>query len=145
MQHLFSALEQTQCARIACDSEWLTVAFSKVFSFFWFTKVVYWLLFGWCMAGATWNCCHLCTSSVYTIQPCTSSQHHFIQSHIGRVHVCLAVTCHLHFWRNDQDLLLATVVTQGCNSYWIKSQHGKLTLRRKLSRHFCRGLELVTF
>ena len=27
------------------------------------------------MAGATWNCCHLGTSSVYTIQPCTISLH----------------------------------------------------------------------
>ena len=32
----------------------------------------------WCtynagMAGATWNCCRLCASSVYTIQPCTMS------------------------------------------------------------------------
>ena len=42
-------------------------------------------LFGCCMAGATWNCCHLGASSVYTIQPCTSLQYHFIQSHIGRV------------------------------------------------------------
>ena len=34
----------------------------------------------WCtysagMAGATWNYCHLGTSSVYTIQPCTMSLH----------------------------------------------------------------------
>jgi len=31
-------------------------------------------LFGCYMAGATWNCCHLGTCSVYTIQPCTSLQ-----------------------------------------------------------------------
>ena len=37
--------------------------------------------------------------SVYTVQPCTMSHH------ICRVHVCLAVTCHLHFWQNDQDHL----------------------------------------
>ena len=29
------------------------------------------------------------------------------------MHACLAVTCHLHFWQNDRDLLCATVVTQG--------------------------------
>ena len=31
----------------------------------------------WCtgMAGATWNCCHLGASSVYTIQPCTMPFH----------------------------------------------------------------------
>ena len=44
---------------------------------------------------------------VYTM-PC-----HFMQSHIHRVLVCLAVTCHLHFWHNDQDLLCATMVTRG--------------------------------
>ena len=48
----------------------------------------------------------LCTS--YNHAPC-----HFMQSHICKVHVCLAVTCHLHFWQNDRDLLRATVVTQG--------------------------------
>ena len=42
-------------------------------------------LFGCCMAGATWNCCRLGASSVYTFQPCTSWQCHFIQSHIGRL------------------------------------------------------------
>ena len=39
--------------------------------------------------------------------------HHFIQSHIHRVHVCSAVTGHLHFWQNGQDLLHAIVVTEG--------------------------------
>ena len=33
---------------------------------------------------------------------------HFMQSHIRKVHACLAVTCHLHFWQNDRDLLRAT-------------------------------------
>ena len=44
--------------------------------------------------------------SVYTIQPCIMS-HHFMHSHIHRLHVCLAVTCYLHFWQNDHDLLCA--------------------------------------
>ena len=44
-------------------------------------------------------------------------QRHFIQSHIGRVYVCLAGTCHLHFWQHDRDLLHATVVTWGVE--WI--------------------------
>ena len=46
--------------------------------------------------------------SMYTIQPC-----HFIQSHIHKVHVCLAVTCHLHFWQKDRDFLGATAVIRG--------------------------------
>ena len=29
------------------------------------------------------------------------------------VYVCLVVTCHLHFWQNDWDLLLTTAVTRG--------------------------------
>ena len=35
--------------------------------------------------------------SVYTIQPCTML-HHFMQRHTHRVHVCLVVACHLHFY-----------------------------------------------
>ena len=76
------------------------------------------------MAGVMWNCCNLGTCFVYTIQPCTSSQCHFMQSHIRWVHGSLAVTCHLH-------LLCATSVTQGWNRYWNKSQHRKLTPKKK--------------
>ena len=39
--------------------------------------------------------------SVQTIQLCTMSRH-FMQSHILRAHVCLALTCHLQFWQNGQ-------------------------------------------
>ena len=46
----------------------------------------------------------LCTP--YNHAPC-----HFMQRHICKVYVCLAVTCHLHFWQNDRDLLHATAVT----------------------------------
>ena len=60
------------------------------------------------MAGATWNCCHLSASSMDTIQPCTSLQCHFIWSHVYRMHVCFAITCHLDFWQNDWDILRAT-------------------------------------
>ena len=56
--------------------------------------------------------------SVYTIQPCTMSRH-FMQSHIRRVHACLAVTCHLHFGQNDRDLLRTTAVTRG--GYFVGS------------------------
>ena len=77
------------------------------------------MLFGRYMAGATWNCCCLGAHSVYTIQPGTSLQCHFIQSHIHRAHACLAATCHLHFWQSDQGLLRASAVTQGWNGYHI--------------------------
>ena len=36
-------------------------------------------------------------------------------SHICKVHACLVVTCHLHFWQNDRDLLRATAVARGWN------------------------------
>ena len=36
---------------------------------------------------------------------------------IGRMHVCLAKTCHLHFWQKDKNLLGAFVVTSGWNKY----------------------------
>ena len=44
----------------------------------------------------------LCTP--YNHAPC-----HYMQSLIHKGYVCLTVTCHLHFWQNDRDLLRATV------------------------------------
>ena len=67
----------------------------------------------------------LCTP--YNHAPC-----HFMQSHICKVYACLAVTCHLHFWQNDRDLLRATAVTRGWNIYQNKSQHRKSTLEKNL-------------
>ena len=69
--------------------------------------------------------------SVYTIQTYMVSCH-FMQSHMRKLYACLPVTCHLHFWPNDRDLLRATAVTRGWNGYWNKSQHSKLTLDKKL-------------
>ena len=63
------------------------------------------------MAGAIWNCCHLGA---------------FCTPH--KVHACLAVTCHLHFWQNNRDLLRDTAVTRGWKRYHNKSQHRKLWL-----------------
>ena len=57
----------------------------------------------------------------------------------------LAVTCHLHFWQNDQDLLRATAVTRGWNGYRNKSQHRKLTLEKKILLQLLLGLEPGTF
>ena len=48
----------------------------------------------------------LCTP--YNHAPC-----HFMPSHVHKMHAYLAVTCHLHFWQNDRDLLRATAVTRG--------------------------------
>ena len=76
-----------------------------------------------------------------TIQPYTSFQCHFTGSHICTVHVCLAVTCHLHLRQNEQDLLCATAVTQGWNGYRNKSQHRKLTLKKKILPPLLTGLK----
>ena len=67
----------------------------------------------------------LCTP--YNHAPC-----HIMQSPLRKVYMCLAVTCHLHVWQDDWDLLRATAVTRGWNGYQKKSQHRW-------------GFELVTF
>ena len=80
----------------------------------------------------------LCTP--YNHAPC-----HFMQSHIRKVHACLAVTCHLRFWQNDRGLLRATAVTRGWNGYQNKSQHRKLTLEKKIIPPLRQGFEPTTF
>ena len=85
---LFSAFEQTHCAHVASCSKWVTILFYSscfyfIFIFLFCLNIhrsgVLTAIFGCYTAGATWNCCRLGASSVYTIQPCTSSQWHFIQ------------------------------------------------------------------
>ena len=76
----------------------------------------------------------------YNRAPC-----HSTQSHIRKVYACLAVTCHLHFWQNDRDLLRATAVTQGWNGYRNKCQHRKLTLEKKILPSLLQGFEPATF
>ena len=80
--------------------------------------------------------CVLCT-------PCTMSCH-FMQSQACRVHVCLAVTCHLHFWQNDWDLLDAPAVARG----WSRYQNNSIESwpwRRKLSRRSCTDSNKLPF
>ena len=61
---------------------------------------------GWCQMKLLPSRRVLCTP--YNHAPC-----HFMQNRIRHVHACLAVTCHLHLWQNDRDLLRATAVTRG--------------------------------
>ena len=51
-------------------------------------------------AVAMYSCCHLLTAT-----------HQFTVLVKATHHSCLALTCHLHFWQNDQDLVNAAVVT----------------------------------
>ena len=67
-----------------------------------------------------------------------------MKKHILRVCVCLAVTCYLHFWQNDRDLLCATAVTWGWNGHWNKSQHIKLTLENKIPSPLLPGVKPTT-
>ena len=97
------------------------------------------------MAVAMWNCCCLGAHFVYTIQLSTSftvSRH--AKPHT-RVQECLDVTCHLHFWQNDRNLLVlfATAVTWGWNGCQKKCQHRKLTMGKKII--FLLGLQPVIF
>ena len=59
--------------------------------------------------------------------------------------MCLAVTCHLHFWQSDRDLLHATAITRGWNWYRNKSQHRKLIPEKSILPPFLPGLEPGTF
>ena len=68
-----------------------------------------------------------------------------MQSHIRKVYACLAGSCHLRFWQNDQGLLCATVVTRGWNGYRNKSQHRKLTLENKILPPLQQWFEPATF
>ena len=47
----------------------------------------------------------------------SSSNSDFVES---RVYACSYITCHLHFWQNDRDLLRATAVTRGWNGHQIR-------------------------
>ena len=103
------------------------------------TEVVYLRRWhGWCHMKLLPSRRVLCTP--YNHAPC-----HIMPSHIRKVHACLAVTCHLHFWQNDRDLLRATAVTRGWNGYRNKSQHRKLTLKNKILPPLLRGFEPATF
>ena len=75
----------------------------------------------------------------------TNAEARFNKIHIRKVYACLAVTCHLHFWRNDRDFLRATAVTRGWNGYRNKSQHRKSTLEKKILSPFQQGFEPATF
>ena len=105
----FSASKQTHCALVICGSEWVTVALHST-CFEYPPKWCVIVLFGCCMGNTTRNWYCLGAYSGYTIQWCTRLQGHFIHSHLYRVHMCLAVMCHLHFCQTDWDHLCATTL-----------------------------------
>ena len=93
---------------------------------------------GWCHMKLLQSQRVLCT--LYNHAPC-----HFMQIHVRKMHACLDVTYHLHFWQNDRDLLRATAVTRGWNGHRNKSQHRKLTIEKKILPPLLQGFEPATF
>ena len=110
--HLYSAilrsLEQTHCARL-----WFYMS-DKLFiaRFLNIHRSGVLTALAWLVPHET-----AAISAQVLCTPYNHAQCHFMQSHIRKVYACLAVTCHLHFWRNDRDLLHATAVTRGWNAY----------------------------
>ena len=56
----------------------------------------------------------------------------------SKVYVCSGVTCHLHFWLDDQGLLCATAITRGWNGHQIRVGIQSELWRRKFSHRSCR-------
>ena len=53
------------------------------------------------------------------------------------MYACLGVTCHLHFWLDDQGLLCATAITRGWNEHQIRVGIQSELWRRKFSHRSC--------
>ena len=106
-----SALQLTHCTLAVWDSKW--VIFCN--AFWTSTKLVYLQR---CLVVAWLMPCETVAVLVHVL--CTLYNHapvygHFIRSHMCGVHPCLFVTCHLHFWQNDQDLLRDDAEIHGWN------------------------------
>ena len=83
------------------------------------------------------------SSSLCTYQPSRSLRSSTEATYVRCMRV--AVTCHLHIWQNDRDLLRTTAVTRGWNGYQNKSQHRKSTLEKKILPLLLQGFEPSTF
>ena len=133
---LFSAL-LSRLTALACGSAWVTSFIARFLN----------IHRSGVLTALAWLVPHE-TAAVSAQVLCTPYNHarcHFMQSHIRKVYACLAVTCHLHFWQNDRDLLRATAVTRGWNGYRNKSQHRKSTLEKKILPPLQQGFEPATF
>ena len=136
---ILRSLEQAHCACMWFCT-WVTSFYSAFFCVCGISTEVVYLNAAWLVPHETAAISAQALCTPYNHAPC-----HFMQSHIRKVYVCLAATCHLHFWQNDWDLLRATVVTRGWNGYWNKSQHRKSTLEKKILPPFQQGFEPATF
>ena len=118
---ILHSLEQTHCARLwFYMSDWLFIArFLNIHRNGVLTALA------WLVPHETAAVSAQVLCMPYNHAPCCC-----MHCLIRKVYVCLAVTCHQHFWQNHRDLLCATVVTRGWNRYWNKSQHRKSTLEK---------------
>ena len=133
---LFSAL-LSRLTALACGSTWVASFIARFLN----------IHLSGVLTALAWLVLHE-TAAVSAQVLCTPYNHapcHFMQSHIRKVYACLTVTCHLHFWQNDRDLLRATAVTRGWNGYRNKSQHRKSTLEKKILPPLQQGFEPTTF
>ena len=94
-------------------SESILLESVNLFYFSTSTEVVYLQRGMWCHAEL------LAFRRTFCVYHTPMLQCHFIRSHIRRMYVCLAVTCHLHVWQNDQALLRATAVIQGVEQTFV--------------------------
>ena len=133
--HLYSAilrsLEQTHCARL-----WFYMSDKLFYSFFFFLNIHR----SGVLTALAWLVPHetAAVSAQVLYTPYNHAPCHFMQSHIRKVHACLAVTCHLYFWQNDRDLLRATGVTRGRTDTEIRVSTESRPWGRKFSRRSCR-------
>ena len=159
-------LEQTHCAVVACDSEWVNECFEYPPK--WCQNLQRYLVVTWLMPReATAVMVHiLCPpyshapvysgtsfeatfwwrmeNHIWAQWACSRVENNVINN-ICSVRVCLAVTCHLHFWQNDRDISRATAITRGWNRYRNKIQHRKLTLDKNILPPLLQGFEPATF
>ena len=98
---LFSAL-LSRLTALTCGSTWVT---SFIAHFLNIHRSGVLTVLAWLMPHETAAVSAQVLCTPYNHAPC-----HFMQSHIRKVYACLAVTCHLHFWQNDRDLLRATAL-----------------------------------
>ena len=144
-EHLLSVSsrdEHTHCALVVCDSEWVSVA---LHSAFWQSHKVVTGLFACYMASAVWNWCRLGASSVYTIQPCTSSQCHNSkpQSYVGVcVFSCNLLPALLAGWPGSFTCYCGKTGVEGTPNY---EPHGQRTQGKNILPPLLPGLEPETF
>ena len=135
---ILRSLEQTHCAHM-----WFFISDQLFIAHFSISTEVTSVLkcwHGWCHMELLTSWRRFCVHHT-TMLHVTSCK----ATYICKVHACLAVTCHLHFWQHDRDLLYATAVTRGWNGYRNKSQHRKSTLEKKILLPLLHGFEPTTF